>query len=188
MVQLAQQQRSIETDLSPGNERLPNTTGLEVKVDEAKLQEMTEFVEKRSTAVAVIPGKGTMVMTKNQEGNYEMTLKGIDGTQGEYTIDARGKLLKVGETDVQKLSPYHELKINMLNEFLQALPAEQIKVNIIPSRVPDFQLQSGDVLAEKTQNGHFDKTELIVSIWARTGGTPERLRAAVEETKYLIKL
>lgn len=158
----------------------------DANLDVATFKEMAEYVDRRGSAVAVIPGKGMVMMTKNKEGNYELLIGGTDGQRADYTINPQGQLLKVGETSVANLTPYHEQTINLLNEYLSALPPDQIKLITIPiiSQVPDFKPDEA-LLRELQDDGYVSKTRFITSVWAATGGTPDQLKAVVEESKHL---
>lgn len=166
---------------------MPETTGPDVTVDGAKLKALIEVVEGRGSFVAVIPDKGMVLMTKNKDGSYRLSIDGVDGSNGDYTIDAEGNLLKVGETDIKDISSYHEAKINMLNEYLQALSPEQIKLKEIPvGQIPDLKPSTDDALVKTlTDHGNIPKTQLITAVTAAIGGTKSQLREVVENSQGL---
>lgn len=174
----------VENRVADANPSMPKAEY--VPVDALKLQQMAEVVERRDSAMVVIPGKGTVLMTKTKEGNYQIMIQGDDDRLGSFTTNSRGEILKVGEIDIKEIGQYNLPKLEMLNEYLTALPVEQISLKEIPrGSVPDFKPGNDDALVKGLENGFFDKNKLMVAIWAATGGTQTQLGQIVEGLKDL---
>lgn len=167
---------------------MPEVSGVVESVDTTNLARLIEMVQKRESAFVVVPEKGTILMTRDRDNqdNFKLQINGIDGSRSDFTIDSKGKIIKVGTTDVRELSPIKQLELDRLNEYLKDMPAEQVQLNPIPvGKLTDLKPDNNDRLAMMLENGRIDKTQLIRDYWAASGGKPSQLPESVDEMKNL---